>query len=116
LTGSSNDVTEYTAAPGFIIFGQAEATTPFFVAEGLENSVFETYDLASDLASTTGTLSFTLPSTFETSLGDLVFTDITSLSFEASLPTVPEPPTWTLMLVGMSFLGYRALRRGNPAS
>jgi hypothetical protein len=96
---------ENTAAPGFMGFGQ---TTPPFPDESLTSSVFETYDLASALGVTSGGLSVA-PATFATSGGDLNFDSITALSFQATVPGVPEPSTWAMMLLGFAGLAFAAI-------
>jgi PEP-CTERM motif len=89
--------------PGFI--GFAESAAPF-PDESLTNSVFETYALDTALPLTAGGLSVA-PATFDTSVGDLDFTAITALSFQAT--TVPEPST--LVLLGSVLLACGAIRR-----
>jgi len=95
-------IIENTAAPGFM--GFAEGASPF-PDESLTNSVFETYALNTALSSTAGGLSVA-PATFATSVGDLDFTTITALSFQA---TVPEPSS--LSLVGSVLLAFGAISR-----
>lgn len=103
-------IIENTAAPGFI--GFAESAAPF-PDESLTNSIFETYALNTALPSTSGGLSVA-PATFATSVGDLDFTTITSLSFEANGPAaVPEPSTLGLLvplLVAFVVIGQRRYR------
>ena len=105
-------IIENTTAPGFM--GFAEGAAPF-PDESLINSVFETYGLATSLASTTGTLSVA-PATFATSVGDLDFTTITALSFQATLlTTVPEPSSVILlssMLLAVAFVVRKRLAQG----
>lgn len=89
LLGDVNAVVDNQAAPGFAGFGQI-VFSPFTVSvEALINPAFQTYDLKSSLAPTTGTLSVA-PATFLTSGGDLTFGEITALSFEA-IATSPVP-------------------------
>jgi hypothetical protein len=98
LTATLTDplIIENTAAPGFI--GFAEGAAPF-PDESLTNTAFETYNLATSLASTSGGLSVAA-ATFATSAGNLDFTAITALSFAAATPstsTVPEPSSLALL-------------------
>jgi PEP-CTERM motif len=102
LTGTTNEVIENTAAPGFIAFAQL----PLISVEATENVVFETYNLATALPLTIGTPSVA-PATFETSIGNLDFTAIAALNFEAV--TVPEPASLTLL--GSALLVFGAIRR-----
>jgi len=104
LTATLSDplIIDNTAAPGFI--GFAESVSPFS-DESLTNAVFETYGLDTALPTTSGGLSVA-PATFATSAGDLDFTTITALSFEA---TVPEPTS--LALLGSALLAFGVIRR-----
>jgi hypothetical protein len=106
LTATFSDpvIIENTAAPGYM--GFAETISPYS-DESLENVVFETYGLDTALATTTGTLSVA-PATFATSVGDLDFTGITALSFEATT-AVPEPSS--LALLAGVLLACVAIRR-----
>jgi hypothetical protein len=94
LTDTLSDplIIENTTAPGYM--GFTESVSPFN-GESLTNSVFETYALNTALASTSGGLSVGTGAlgTLPTSGGDLVFTSITALSFEA---IVPEASTLAL--------------------
>ena len=106
LTGLGNSVrvnTDPTIFPA-LIFGQTQPAPTFFVAEGTVNPVFGAYDLASNLALTSGSVT-AIPQTFLTSSGDLDFTNISALSFEAVVAGVPEPGSWALMLIGVGGLG-----------
>jgi hypothetical protein len=105
-TISSPVVIINTAPPGFAGFGQEIAPFP---SEDLTNSVFETYNLMTALSLTTGGLSVA-PATFVTAGGDLVFSDITALNFEAT-GGVPEPSTWAMMALGFAGLGLLAFRK-----
>lgn len=118
LLGNFNEV-GLNQDPNFprIIFGQAQSASPFFVAEGIENSVFVPYDLASAFPLTTGTVSQTAGSLYFTSLGDLVFSDITSMSFEAVIPgATPLPGAMPLFATGLSALGFLGWRRKKKAT
>jgi hypothetical protein len=118
LLGTFNEVA-LNQDPSFprIIFGQGQSASPFFVAEGLENSVFVSYDLASAFPLTTGTVEQTAGSLYFTSLGDLVFSDITSMSFEAVIPgATPLPGAMPLFATGLSALGFLGWRRKKKAT
>jgi hypothetical protein len=80
-----------------------------FSAEGVVNSAFIGYDLTTAFPLTGGDVSF-LPQTFTTSGGDLSFTGISSLSFQA-VSGVPEPSTWAMMIVGLGALGLTRFRK-----
>jgi hypothetical protein len=43
-------------------------------------------------------------------LGGVLFGTIT-YNFTPAVPTIPEPSTWAMMLMGFAGLGYAALRR-----
>ena len=101
LTGTTNEVIDNTAAPGFIAFAQLPAVS----VEATENAAFETYDLTTPLPLTIGTPSVA-PATYSTSVGDLIFTDITALDFQA---VVPEPAS--LALMGTALIGFGVIRR-----
>lgn len=98
---------ENTGAPGFMGFGEGAAPFP---DESLINSVFETYGLDTALSSTDGTLSVAA-ATFATSAGDLDFTAITALSFEATVPGAAVPEPSALVLLGSVLLAIYAIRR-----
>ena len=104
LTDTTNEVIDNTAAPGFIGFAQ---TSPLAV-EATTNTVFETYNLKTALPLTVGTPSFSsLTGTYSTSVGDLDFTTMTALNFEAVV--VPEPAS--LAIFGTALGGFVLIRR-----
>lgn len=117
LQGSYNDV---VLNPGFsggtIIFGQGQSSTPFFVGEGLSAPSLGAYDLTTALALTTGPVSQTPGSAYLTSAGNLVFSNISSLSFEAELLPTPLPSTLPLFAVSIGAVGLLSWhQRKKPA-
>lgn len=111
LTGT-NEVLENTASPGYMGFVQ---TSPALAIEALTNTAFETYDLATALALTSGGLSVSATDdTYSTSAGNLVFADITALSFEAVVTPLPAAlPLFAGGLGAMGLLGRRRKRRSS---
>jgi hypothetical protein len=111
LTADLSDplVIENTASPGYI--GFAESVAPFN-DESLTNSFFETYALNTARFGASGGLSVAA-ATFPTSAGDLNFTTITFLGFEAL--TIPEPSSVillpTMLLVSALFARKRIVKQ-----
>jgi hypothetical protein len=108
LLGTFNEIVSNPSnLGGTIIFGQDN--TDGFFGEG--GTGFGTYDLTTAFPLTVGAVTQTAGSTYFTSLGDLVFTNITAISFQADLTATPLPPTWTMLLsalIGIGFFAYRS--------
>lgn len=94
---------------GAAAFGQGQATFPNFVAEGLTQ--IGSYDLTTAFPLTAGMVSQTPGSVFFTSLGDLVFNGIETMSFEADIASTPLPAALPLFAGGLGTLGLLARRR-----
>jgi hypothetical protein len=90
-------------------FAQSQPAPVYSVNEALVNTAFESYNLASPFALTPGSVSFS-DQTYLTDNGNLDFTKISSLSFEATTPSaVPLPSGLALFivaLVNLGLLGY----------
>jgi PEP-CTERM motif len=101
-------------------FGQAQSASPFFVAEALQSSAFETYDLSTAFPLTSGTPEF-ITQIFETGpLGGILtptleFDSASLASFQAVV-LVPEPSTWAMMLLGFAGLGFAGYSRTKARS
>lgn len=102
---------ESNAVGGFMVFGDPQNTS----AQGLLSSTLVGYDLSTAFPLTSGDISYDPNQIFGTAAGDLDFTDINSLSFEA-IATTPLPQTWVLMLGGLAGIGFLAYRRNAKAS
>lgn len=109
LTGTTNEVIDNTAAPGFIAFAQF----PLVSVEGTINSVFETYQLKTALPFTIGSLSVAAD-TYTTSAGNLNFDDITALNFEAVV--TPLPAALPLFAGGLGMVGFLSRRKKRKAA
>jgi hypothetical protein len=98
-----------TANLASVGFAQLQPAPVFAVAEALFNPAFQNYNLANALALTGGSVSFGTQ-TYLTSLGNLTFTSINSLKFEAvgGVATTPLPASWAMML-GSLALGLGAM-------
>lgn len=85
------------------------AQQPGPASEGITNQAFETYGLTAALTVNDGTPT-NAQATFSTSAGDLSFTNISALNFQATVPAaVPEPASLTVL--GTALFGLAALRR-----
>jgi hypothetical protein len=104
FTGNIDEVLDNTATPGYVGFAQVLFPPLSVSVEAITGSPFETYDLATALSLTAGTISPPTDATFETSAGNLDFDDISSMSFQAD--TVPEPAS--LALLGSAFAAFAA--------
>jgi hypothetical protein len=106
LGGSLNEVISNPSfAGGFVGFGQSNLDG-FFVegATGLGS-----YDLTTSYPQTFGGISQTAGSTYFTSLGNLVFSDISTMSFQATV--TPLPATLPLLAGGLGALGLFRWRK-----
>jgi hypothetical protein len=119
LQGLFNEVVlnpTFTPTTGAVIFGQGQSSTPFFVGEGLSVASLASYALATAFPLTSGSVTQTPGSVYLTSAGDLTFTDISSLSFQAELAPVPLPsslPLFAVALGMMGLMGWRSMRKAS---
>ncbi len=123
LLGVFNEVVgnpTFDLTDGAAIFGQLYTPdggiTFDFSGEGLYNVPLASYDLQTAFPLTGGTVSQTPNSLYQTSLGDLVFANISSMSFEADVATTPLPATLPLFASGLGALGLLGLRRKRKAA
>jgi hypothetical protein len=109
-----------TGSAANVGFAQTQPAPVFAVNEAHFNSAFKNYNLATAFALTGGTVSF-LPQTYLTNAGNLIFTSITSLKFDAvgGVAATPLPASWMMMLgvlvIGLRFMSYQRVRRDDGA-
>jgi hypothetical protein len=119
LTGTTNEVIDLTTTPFTIGFGQITFIPPstlFVSDEAIANSgVFDTYNLATALSLTTGTVQTPTATDYfvtgDTTVGTLDFGTINSLSFQAVTPPAGVPEPITLSIFGAGLVGAAAMRR-----
>jgi hypothetical protein len=99
-----------------VFFGQNQPAPVNFVAEGTGSSSLASYDLKTDFPLTIGTPSFSNQS-FQTTLGNLTFSSISALSFQAirtgdvaSTPLPDALPMFAAALMGLGFIAYQRRR------
>ncbi len=76
-----------------------------------QNAGFIGWNLATSIGPLTGTTPFFIAGTFNTSLGALVLSDASNLSFTASLNPIPEPAPVALFGMGLAAIGFLKLRK-----
>lgn len=111
FTGAFNEVIlNPDPANPRVLFGQF--TGADFVAEGLQDASFASYNLKTAFPQTPGTPEF-ITQVFETATESLEFVSATFASFEAT-GGVPEPSTWAMLTIGFAGLAFLAYRRRAP--
>jgi hypothetical protein len=117
----SGTVVNLNTDPAFPLIGFGQTIPPSsFVEEATRNSAFTPYNLASAFPFTAGTPSF-LAQTYLTNKGNLDFSTISALSFQAATPgqtpsAVPLPPSaplFAVALLGLGFVAYQRRRNGS---
>ena len=98
-------------------FAQSVPAPVYGVDEATVNTAFEPYNLMTSFPLTSGTVSF-LDQTFLTGQGNLSFTGISALAFEAqtlspapsAVPLPPALPLFAAALLGIGLLAHRRRR------
>jgi hypothetical protein len=100
-----------------VAFGQTVPCLPCFVSEALYTDALLGYDLTTAFSLTGGSVSFG-QETYLTDHGNLTFTSISSLTFEAILPAAetPLPAALPLFATGLGALGLLGWRRKRKAA
>ncbi len=101
------------ASVGIVGFTQPDACGPFNgCGELMGDPTLLNYDLATAFSLTNPSQPFAAlsPQVFFTSAGDLVLDFATTYNFQASI--IPEPASWTMLVIGFGLAGAGLRRRG----